>query len=111
MTSEQQNIETVQGLLTGMDSGDVDRVLFELDENARWIGHDGEICGKTEIATMLRELRSRGSAHLANAQLHADGDQVFAEFTRQGTTDSERELVVFELTFGKVREIREYTAA
>lgn len=103
MTAQEQNVEAVQSLLVGIEEGDVDRVLSELDEDARWIAGTKECCGRDRIAAMLTKM---GPSHLANAQIHADGDQVFAEYEKGDT----HALAVFELTFGKVREVREYTA-
>jgi limonene-1,2-epoxide hydrolase len=119
MEQERQNIEAVEHLLAGMQNGDVDVVLSELDEDARWIapsdGH-AELCGKAQIGTMLREL-SRSYAdgmHLIDTTIYADGDHVFAEFTRSPSHDpqaegAEHNLAVFQLAFGKVCEVREFT--
>lgn len=119
MKQREENIRAVENVLAGLQQGDVERVLGALDEDARWIGagtkRQPNIHGKEAIAKSLKKrVKASGGSHWLETRIHADGDHVFAEYTRSPKSKpdakgAEHVLSVFELAFGKIREVREFT--
>ncbi len=117
MQNREENIRAVENVLVGMQEGDVKRILTVLDDEARWVGGDSVETlaqGKDAISKVLESKSAASGLHLLDTTIHADGDHVFAEYTRSPSHDaaadgSEHVLTVFEMAFGKIREVREFT--
>jgi ketosteroid isomerase-like protein len=120
MKQREENIRAVENVLVGIQEGNHDLVLSALDEDARWIGGNGkrskQAQGKEAIAKLLKKQAKKmgGEVHVLQTTMHADGDTVFAEYVRSPKAKpeakgAERALTVFELAFGKIREVREFT--
>ena len=121
MHRSEQNIQTVQRILDGLVTGDLDGALAQFDPEAKWYCPDGlpeagVHDGREGIGALFGRVRERfaGGLHLVHLTLHASGENVYAEFTRSrgkhaNGPGSEHQLAVFELVYGKVREVREFT--
>lgn len=118
MKQREENIRAVEEVLVGLQGGDLERVLGAMDDDVRWIGGAAKkpAHGKEAVEKLLKKQAKKlgGPTHLLGTTIHADGDFVFAEYTRSpkakpDAKGAEHALTVFALAFGKIREVREFT--
>jgi len=111
------NLRTVEGLFDGLAHNDIDKALSELADDAAWTcPREEPHYGKAAIKELLGQMKATHphGVHFHDLTLHATPDRVFAEYTPSSEADRKHDelhrLTVFELQFGKVTSVREFTS-
>lgn len=115
------NIRVVEKLFSQLREHNVEGVAELLADDVTWqapkgLPNAGVHAGKRGIAEMLAAL---GEAYpqgitFHDLTLHSEGDRVFAEYrwearTARGGHVKDHALTVFQLAFGKVTSVRQFT--
>ena len=120
MKNEDVNTDAVNKAIIGIAEGNLERVLGQFEEDAKWrrsplLASGGTYEGKKAIEGMLAEMRERlgGRLHVLNLTMYGTGEQVFADYTISPSSDelaegAEHVLTAFDVVLGKIREAREF---
>lgn len=114
--SEQDNVQTIEGLFAAFGQGDIPSILEQLTDDVHWVAHleavvpwSGDYSGKTNVPRFFEALGGSAevTAHPVN-ELIAQGDTVVAtgdvSFRARSTnkTSSSSWVYIWKLRDGKV---------